>query len=91
MIIVLVAWGEMKAVSRSHLVQYKELDPANIRQNNIINTGIENITASYYDWRDCCESDHATDNRFLSLPGIYRKNGPAHSVLTGQEMLVCQS
>ena len=44
---------------------------------NIISVEIENITAGYYDCSlPCCESDHATDNSFLSQPrpGIYRKN-----------------
>ena len=44
---------------------------------NIISSEIENITAGYYDCSlPCCESDHATDNSFLSepRPGIYRKN-----------------
>ena len=34
---------------------------------NIISVEIENITAGYYDCSlPCCESDHATDNSFLS-------------------------
>ena len=44
---------------------------------NIISSEIENITAGYYDCSlPCCESDHATDNSFLSepRPSIYRKN-----------------